>query len=310
MSSQLACRSALSHLAPAKPSAKNVAAKTAHPGLLLSRYLRTPVKGESADGGHPPARRGLLKAAIASAKNAAPVYKHAFERWKSRHPRCFSADIEGRMVIGLGTSSPLETGLTMHHTYGVPYIPGSSLKGLAAHYCDLVWGNRDPQHPTSTTDVTGEELRFRHLRNDDVTDETGRTGCYHRTIFGTTEDAGHMTFHDAWLDPGCLTGNGKSGLVLDIMTPHHGDYYSGKQLKPDAGKGRVPPTDFDSPNPIAFLSVTGRFWFSVDSDSSADPLAASLQMLTGDLLQEALREWGIGGKTSSGYGRTKAPADS
>lgn len=35
-----------------------------------------------------------------------------------------------RLVIGLGLPSPFETGLALHHLYGVPVIPGSALKGL------------------------------------------------------------------------------------------------------------------------------------------------------------------------------------
>src|SRR5207302_10163433 len=44
------------------------------------------------------------------------------------------AHVKGRMIIGLGDESVLETAITLHRTYGVPYIPGSALKGLAAAY--------------------------------------------------------------------------------------------------------------------------------------------------------------------------------
>ena len=32
------------------------------------------------------------------------------------------------------TESTIETGITLHHTYGVPYLSGSALKGLVAHF--------------------------------------------------------------------------------------------------------------------------------------------------------------------------------
>ncbi len=37
---------------------------------------------------------------------------------------------ESRFITGLGYSNPVENGFTFHHTLGVPYLPGSSLKGL------------------------------------------------------------------------------------------------------------------------------------------------------------------------------------
>lgn len=36
----------------------------------------------------------------------------------------------GRFVTGLGRAHPIENGFAWHHTLGVPYLPGSSLKGL------------------------------------------------------------------------------------------------------------------------------------------------------------------------------------
>lgn len=39
--------------------------------------------------------------------------------------------VSWRLVLGLGLPSPFETGIALHHVYGVPVIPGSALKGLA-----------------------------------------------------------------------------------------------------------------------------------------------------------------------------------
>ena len=35
-----------------------------------------------------------------------------------------------RLIVGLGNESVYETGMTFHPIYGIPYIPGSSLKGV------------------------------------------------------------------------------------------------------------------------------------------------------------------------------------
>jgi CRISPR type III-B/RAMP module RAMP protein Cmr6 len=168
------------------------------------------------------------------------------------------------MVIGLGGENVLETGLTLQHTFGTPLIPGSALKGLAAHYCDQVWGASDHKFKL------GEE--------------------YHETIFGTTEDSGHIIFYDAWITPECLVDS----LKPDVMTPHHGDYYSKKE--------GAAPTDFDDPNPITFLSIVGSFHVAVSCDVQSED-GEKWAKLAFKMLTEGLKEWGIGGKTNTGYGR-------
>lgn len=41
---------------------------------------------------------------------------------------------EWRMVIGLGNESVYETSMILHHIYGIPYIPGSAIKGVVRSY--------------------------------------------------------------------------------------------------------------------------------------------------------------------------------
>ncbi|MCF7936051.1 MAG: type III-B CRISPR module RAMP protein Cmr6 [Synergistales bacterium] len=267
-----ACRSALQGVDRGKAE---------HAGLLLQRYLREPYKDE----GHPEERQKLYAAARkAAAASRGGLYADAFERWKealqSQSALYGNLHIqEGRMVIGLGGENVLEAGLTLHHTYGVPFIPGSALKGLAAHYCHTVWGRAGDK------EADEEAARFR------------MGGDYHRILFGDTDDAGHITFHDAWLTP--TGGKQDSGLRPDVMTPHHPGYYS-------SGGREGAPADSDSPNPVAFLAVQGNFLTAVSCD---DPEADEWAQLAFDLLAQAVAEWGIGGKTSSGYGRGELKVD-
>jgi CRISPR-associated protein Cmr6 len=120
-------------------------------------------------------------------------------------------------------------------------------------------------------------------------------GKHYRILFGETDESGCLAFHDAWILPECL--NGKA-LLRDVMTPHHGAYNAG----PDKQKKVVPPTDFDDPNPIAYLSVSGTFLLAVSCEASGES-GRSWAELGMNLLGCALTDWGIGGKTSSGYGR-------
>jgi CRISPR-associated protein Cmr6 len=239
----------------------------AHAGLLLASYLKT--AGDNGKG-----KRALLEEAIQATRASRGVYAKAFDRWK-RHAGGVEATlaVRGRVVIGLGEESVLETGLTLHHTYGVPLLPGSGLKGLAGHYCNQVWGAKDPGF----------------LRNG---------GAHYRALFGTDEESGHITFYDAWILPDSL-GPEKGGLVLDVMTPHHTAYYSARVAS-------AAPTDFDDPNPVSFLSAAGRFRVVVTCDvrSEEGDRWAKLALL---LVEEALAHWGIGGKTNAGYGRLGTP---
>ncbi len=306
---------------------KTLGENAAHAGLLLSRYLKTSASSGGSDGGardpdsHSNRRNELLKQAIAASARSRDLYAMAFKRWKSGFKTSFTTQAmplqamplsaeepfpvtcNGRFVTGLGDASPIETGLRLHHTYGVPYLPGSALKGLAAHYCDCVWGNRNPEAPFAvehqdangkTVKVTDEELRFRRRRKDS---EPAIVGRYHEVLFGTTESAGMLTFHDAWIEPDSLkpepvkSGDVPSGLVRDVITPHHRVYYS---------DGTTPPTDFDDPTPVMFLSVTGKVWIGLSCDAANDNGALTLAQ---QLVKDALRHWGLGGKTNSGYGR-------
>ena len=265
--------------------------QASHAGLVLNRYLvhAVPTKNasEAEKKAHQDDKRQLHRDATTAATASLTYYALAYHRWKESLPSDTSIvlPVQGRLIVGLGGDNVLETGITLHHTYGVPMIPGSALKGLAAHYCDQVWGLADP--------------KFRKARGKK--DEA--IGAYHEVLFGATDDSGHITFHDAWIIPDSIRADGTSGLVLDVMTPHHSHYYSDKTYESGAKKGDlIPPTDFDDPTPIPFLSVAGAFHIAVSCDVLGEA-GGHWAKLAFDLLKESLREWGVGGKTSSGYGR-------
>lgn len=287
-----------------------------HPGLLLYRYLEHPVKAD--DDKHIKARARLLDVACNQAlTNAKALYEPAYHRrieWFRRndhtsattHSRVLTTSVElpvsGRMVVGLGNTSPLEVGIRLEHTYGVPIIPGSALKGLAAHFCDQVWG------------VASERKEFtRTVEYEEDGKKKTCTGEFYRILFGDTDESGSITFHDAWIQPECL-GQRKTGLLLDVMTPHHRLYYSEAKYQGGQQAGeRIPPTDFDDPNPIVFLSVAGTFHIglacALPRPTEQQRRAAQQWLgLAMELLQQALAHWGMGGKTSSGYGRLRAGA--
>jgi len=253
----------------------------AHAGLLLASYLRAPVKDKDK---HPAERALLLNAAVKASHDAQALYEAAYRRRQAdlgqlANPASRLSTVQGRLVVGLGGENVLEAGISLHHTYGVPVIPGSALKGLAAHYCDRVWGANHQEYQRQVEEADGRV----------------RPGAAHHVLFGGGDDAGHVVFHDAWLAPQSLKPG--AGLVLDVMTPHHAGYY--------VGQDDAPPADFDDPTPISFLAVTGVFQVAVSCASEDGRAWAELAL---ELVARALAHWGVGGKTRAGYGRMAASA--
>lgn len=243
----------------------------AHAGLILDRALRVPVKYDK----HRDERPEVHLAARRALKFGQDIYEAAFARrleWvgalKERHAVedfCVETPSHQRLVIGLGNSSPLETGFTLHSTFGVPMIPGSALKGIASN----------------------------GLPAD---------GYERKILFGGTDDAGFITFHDAWISPQSIT-NDQQGLIEDVMTPHHGHYYDGAKYTGGLREGEIiPPTDFDDPTPITFLSVRGSFHVVLTCEDPGKDGERWLRRAK-DVLLAALKSSGAGGKGSSGYGR-------
>src|SRR6266700_1649549 len=193
----------------------------------------------------------------------------AYARWRAMISAMgvipFHAALDWRMAIGLGGESVLETDLTLHHLYGIPFIPGSALKGLTRAY------------------VTGEIEEYKSDKIDSDKEEVKR-------IFGSQEQAGTVLFFDA------MPLNGEVQFVVDIMNPHYPDYYGGTK----------PPTNDQSPIPVTFLTVTDTtFTFALASrDAGKEQHMKDVEQVKG-WLQEALQKYGVGGKTSAGYGYFK-----
>ena len=160
-------------------------------------------------------------------------YRNAYQRWKAatedaQRFRQVTLALDSRLFIGMAGGGALETGCAISHSHGMPYIPGSSVKGVVGHHV------RD------------------HLR--------GKEGCVaRRELFGAAASeehpaglAGLIGFHDAWWVP----GSADFPLVQEVVTTHHPDYYS--------GDGKKPATDFDSPVPNAQVAVQGSFLFVIE----------------------------------------------
>ena len=203
-------------------------AEGAHVGLLLQRGFREFGDDGKADG---EAKAGHIVAVCRA--EARDFYRNAFARWRkltadAQRFRQVALALESRLFIGVAGGGVLETGCAISHSYGMPYIPGSSIKGVVSHHA------RDRLAGTE-----GREAR--------------------RELFGADASAEHpsglaglISFHDAWWVP----GSADFPLVQEVVTTHHPDYYG--------GDGKEPATDFDSPVPNAQVAVQGSFLFVME----------------------------------------------
>lgn len=242
------------------------AGQAQHAGLWLDKYF----EGTQQDTAQAVKKAQLVSEVAGIAEPEA--YKDFFDRWKTalaqagvaeKHMR--QAEVVARMAVGLGGEAVLETAITLHRTYGVPYIPGSALKGVAASYArnkldDSAWRKQ--------------------------------SGRAYEIMFGNTTAAGYVTFFDALYVPGSGYENEQrkpQALWPDVITVHHPDYYSGKDSAP---------ADWDNPNPVPFLTATGKYLIALQGDDAWVERAF-------EILALALAEEGVGAKTSSGYGRMR-----
>ncbi len=149
-----------------------------------------------------------------------------------------------RFVIGLGGASVYETSITLHHIYGIPYIPATSIKGVVRSWY-LLDKYHDKKQEMEGFAISTDEIFckvFGCPKDFKIDSKPFKSILKHKGE--SAEYAGNIIFFDAYP----LTS---PQLKLDIMTPHYQPYYDDK-------KGEKPPADYYSPNPIPFLTLRFR----------------------------------------------------
>ncbi len=251
------------------------------------------------------------------------------------------AELIAPLATGLGNPHPVENGFAFLSPYGVPYLAGSGIKGvlrraaeeLALFDADSAWSMAhvwalfgfDENSGCFKGDDNAQRWCYAYAgwvervreRGDTVLDAwltairdqlpresrdlasaevlaafAARTDGLRRAIHWE----GLLAVQDAFPDA-------KATMAVDILNPHHKDYYEAKTVN-----GRqATPHDAENPVPVFFLTVApgARFTFA------ARPLLGreALWRAIGDwkaLLDAAFeyaRDWlGFGAKTAVGYG--------
>lgn len=200
-------------------------------------------------------------------------------------------------TTGLGNEHPLENGFAFLNPYGLPYLPGSGIKGVLRQAAlELARGEWD------TSDWSQDHRHEVHGKQGkrlfDASDLDVLFGS--EALDGENHLRGVLSFWDVIPQ---IEGN---SLMVEIMTPHQSHYYQQKETA-----GSTSPHDSGSPNPISFLTVPPKstFAFHVVCDSArlehlAPDLAANerWKALLTEAFEHAFAWLGFGAKTSVGYG--------
>lgn len=219
---------------------------------------------------------------------------------------CLSARAIAPFTTGLGNEHPLENGFAFLNPYGLPYLPGSGVKGVLRQAArELASGEWGDGHGWS-------HAPYYSLKLDKATISLSVIDV----LFGKESQDGDkehvrgaLSFWD--VIPQIAGGS----LAVEIMTPHQSHYYQQK-----AQLGSTTPHDCGQPNPISFLTVPpgSQFTFHVVCDlRQLKRLTANRLEGAPDLLAEGDTHWkklleaafehafvwlGFGAKTAVGYG--------
>ncbi len=224
--------------------------------------------------------------------------------------RSFQMKTAYRLAVGMGYPSLLENGFLFHHTYGIPYISGETLKGLARFVLllsihEAIKDEPDNELGLSALEeflVSEEESFKKHSLYEKLEKikvpvvfspnsvEIESAHVLFRRLFGAKDKKGQVVFHDAYPKDFKI-----EDLELDIMNPHYSSYYR--------DKGKRPPADWENPNPVKFLTlregVVFRFCLDYEPLGEEEPELLEYAEL---LLRVGLENFGVGGKKRKGYG--------
>lgn len=185
---------------------------------------------------------------------------------------------------GLGNEHPLENGFSFLTPYGLPYLPGSGVKGVIRKAAEELlsgeWSKSGDEQQWSEENI--------------------------RTLFGPGEEdatrdsspqQGALRFWDVIPTPPASSKNDKALLTVEIMTPHMEKYY----------KGDDTPNTSQTPKALFFLALATETCFTFHVECNTALLNAELQDNWRTFLKAAFMhagKWlGFGSKTAVGYGR-------
>lgn len=223
---------------------------------------------------------------------------------------CLDTKATAPFTTGLGNEHPLENGFAFLNPYGLPYLPGSGVKGVlrqaARELASGDWGGApgwrgDDEKPFSVV-----------IQNKTVALSVCDVLFGRESRDGDSEHVrGVLSFWDVIpkIAPEDPKQPEQISLAVEIMTPHQSHYYQ-QRVEPKSGNSATP-HESGQPNPISFLTVPpgSDFTFHLVCDLPrlrrlAPELARDDQWknLITAAFEHAFAWLGFGAKTAVGYG--------
>ena len=176
----------------------------------------------------------------------------------------------------------LKNGMSFDYTTGLPYIPGSEIKGMLR--------SSFINHPEDTLAALKSKTGIENLNEADLL-------ALERVIFGNRikrkpadqnpDEQGGVIFYDAFPIQG--------SMGMDSITSHH---------KKKGNKDSIPP-ELQEPNPIKTLKVAAgsvfEFCFAIPAELNFGGHSIRRAKVK-ELFLQLILDWGMGAKTKLGYG--------
>ena len=194
------------------------------------------------------------------------------------------APLGGRLIVDPSGSLIEHAGMKLHPHFGMPFVPGSSVKGVARHAAWCEWRDADEKDKAGIAERIASV--FGYPTNEKKLDEALEAA-------GTPVKAGSVCFPDAF-------PTGPAPLAPDIVNVHHREYYLRTE---DASKNLLHPVALDDEQPVPnfFPAVEKgaefRFAVAPGPRSTEEDLAFAEKALV-----SAITLHGVGAKTAAGYG--------
>jgi CRISPR type III-B/RAMP module RAMP protein Cmr6 len=215
------------------------------------------------------------------------------------------ANLQSRLMVNMASGVFENGNLSLDRNSGIPYIPGSALKGCARRFAIHALSEAPADQKKNLlgeiATILGwgvQDWKSGRNRNDEFfSDFELACGTQWETCKSAFKDlpsqsSGRVAFLPAY------PVDGDPGIELDVLTGHHKGYYEG--TLPTA-------IDTEEPTPVIFPAVSAarkpRFLFAILPLRPDDQLLAEKAR---DWLQHGLEGFGIGAKTAAGYGWFKS----
>lgn len=178
------------------------------------------------------------------------------------HTRRRVLRLGGRLILNQNSGIIENAGLTLHRHFGYPYIPGSSVKGIAR--IGAKWEDADDTNM--------------------------------RAVFGNEPGVGEGFVKGQVAFMAAVPAE-TPRVVVDIVNCHHGEYY-----RSDDPNARALDNESPVPNFFLAVERDAPFLFQIRALPCAGEDAEHLLNLAERWLVAGLTLHGIGGKTAAGYG--------